>query len=914
MDVAAEEIKKLVQRVLPDRPHHLSISATARYPVGPGLWPKNSPLQYTTFVSEVDRGLLFTRPYFDIQLDDNDEGTAKNNKSTHHSTDAAAAGGTPAATGSKGESKKPLTKMSFKDYQQSKQLKLSSQTPDSGAARSAAKPSKSSDNMASVERQRLPPKPEFIGDRKFHSPSKSPRPPIHSPSVADNRKRIAEINDSASRPHKRSRSDTSMSSNSPPHASSSKYPGRIHEPPSPLDLDSRRDERSRPQMNGQSSQAKQREKYRERDRDGERVRDRERDRDRDHRERERDRDRDRDRDRVRDRDRGDRGDRDRERERDRDRDRDAVRERDRDHRDRDRERDRERERDRGDRDKDRERDRPRERERERERERDKDRDKADTHRRSPPSPTAPRTNGHKVAKDRERERDRERDRDRGRERSRTPDNDHAATSSLPPILSPLHFTSDSLAKRPRASTGTSVSSAKGKAEPSKKEDSPFVMPPLLSPTLPAIVEEELSRLNKKTPLKDLDTKPTPAQAPIPAHPTTAGKKLSSRNNVDTEMEDAVSKDVPGKKSLVVILKYKKKNSKRVKGLLALQPTPSPRSSTFPKQSDRAISIEDTPSPAQPVTKKRPVFSDTSNDLLPPPPSTASSSFKHPKTFADKSVAAASRTSAGPGTPLKSTPMARATSNTSQVPTPGDSTSLTPRSSDRPPTSQGLGEYSGSNSTSSNVTVLEFRQRYNTFLKLGTKLKHDRDDIIRNRMAANGGPPPPKADSTNVAPARVLTPAEKKRVACLSLEMVMSYLIAFKSINRGRFIERRPGDVKFFTNLLPHFVELRSHVRQIRPLEVMAVQLRAICVEQITTILLSQESKIVAAELPQNTKARNEAWAEVGVYSDLVPDSSLKAIIGPWMSVEETVAAILPVMRRWSERESAGWEQELQPPR
>lgn len=169
MDVAAQEITKLVQRILPERPHHLSVSATGRYPVPPGLWPNTSPLQYTTFVSEADRGVLLTRPYFDIQLEPEEDPNNKNKRGkVTSSTDAASSGGNPLGASSKGETKRPVTKMSFKDYQQSKNQKkipgLPADTP--GTTKPDAKPSKSEGTMASfVDRQHLPPKADFNGDR-----------------------------------------------------------------------------------------------------------------------------------------------------------------------------------------------------------------------------------------------------------------------------------------------------------------------------------------------------------------------------------------------------------------------------------------------------------------------------------------------------------------------------------------------------------------------------------------------------------------------------------------------------------------------------------------------------------------------------------------------------------------------------
>ena len=172
MDVAAQEITELVQRILPERPHHLSISATSRYPVPPGLWPNTSPLQYTTYVSEADRGILLTRPYFDMQVEPEEEVNSKIKRNRGlSSADAASPAGMPAGVTSKSEIKKPVTKMSLKDYQQSKNQKKNTTSPQDTLTTSKpeTKSSKGGGTMASVDRQHLPPKPNFSSDRYANS-------------------------------------------------------------------------------------------------------------------------------------------------------------------------------------------------------------------------------------------------------------------------------------------------------------------------------------------------------------------------------------------------------------------------------------------------------------------------------------------------------------------------------------------------------------------------------------------------------------------------------------------------------------------------------------------------------------------------------------------------------------------------
>lgn len=65
METAAERIRSAVKNILPERPHHLALSLETKYPFPPNFWQQPA-LQYSTFLSDADRGILLTRPYFDI--------------------------------------------------------------------------------------------------------------------------------------------------------------------------------------------------------------------------------------------------------------------------------------------------------------------------------------------------------------------------------------------------------------------------------------------------------------------------------------------------------------------------------------------------------------------------------------------------------------------------------------------------------------------------------------------------------------------------------------------------------------------------------------------------------------------------------------------------------------------------------
>ncbi|KAK3487078.1 hypothetical protein B0T13DRAFT_452236 [Neurospora crassa] len=68
MEGAEKNADRLAKRILPQRPHHLTLSLTDKYPEPAGFWytGKSHRLQYTTFLSDCDRGILITRPSYDI--------------------------------------------------------------------------------------------------------------------------------------------------------------------------------------------------------------------------------------------------------------------------------------------------------------------------------------------------------------------------------------------------------------------------------------------------------------------------------------------------------------------------------------------------------------------------------------------------------------------------------------------------------------------------------------------------------------------------------------------------------------------------------------------------------------------------------------------------------------------------------
>ncbi|KAK4455602.1 hypothetical protein QBC34DRAFT_71025 [Podospora aff. communis PSN243] len=121
MDGAAKSIDIVAKCILPQRPHHLSLSSAYKYPKPDGFWftGESSPLQYLTFVSDADRGILYTRASYEIC--EEPEG---------------APAAMPVKVLAKGEVKK---KLSIKDYQRKKN-NSASPTDNEPAVKSEARP------------------------------------------------------------------------------------------------------------------------------------------------------------------------------------------------------------------------------------------------------------------------------------------------------------------------------------------------------------------------------------------------------------------------------------------------------------------------------------------------------------------------------------------------------------------------------------------------------------------------------------------------------------------------------------------------------------------------------------------------------------------------------------------------------
>lgn len=450
--------------------------------------------------------------------------------------------------------------------------------------------------------------------------------------------------------------------------------------------------------------------------------------------------------------------------------------------------------------------------------------------------------------------------------------DTSSKHLVPPLLSPLHPAIDdeletiNPKKKPVDKDAGSKSQSKlNKSEVIPKKQRPVSqeLPALLSPTLPAIVEEELLRVGK------IISKGESSQA--------LGQSLEALNNGRKPRPRDMAEEDGKRKSHIVTLKIRKHLRQRIRHLLAL-PSKSKK--------ERSVSVEDTP----PLAKKRPRVSEPNTEAPAPPIAT-----KRPKA----SEAYAGKAPYTPPNPSASIP--QAVSGSSQLQTPGGRVAQTPGAREVPPPSRG----------GPNKEVLN--GRFSAMCRLGKKLKHDRDKEKQkqtNGAATNGGQP---ERSTG----------DELRPAMLTMEMILAYMIAFRSQNQAEEMGGGRVDEKNWYTLDAHLGELRGMTRHSPPLLTLAVQLHGILINELLRVYSMQGTAATEPKIDEkNTRKvmrvlKNSfgIWSEADKCRSKLTDERMKTpAMGPWTSPYTAAADALSVMGRVADREHVNWRAEVVSPK
>lgn len=456
------------------------------------------------------------------------------------------------------------------------------------------------------------------------------------------------------------------------------------------------------------------------------------------------------------------------------------------------------------------------------------------------------------------------------------------SSSVPPLLSPLRIDgldpkSEDLKtiraspkkKPPEISNAKPAKKSRDDREPSpspKKRKLPLKVPPLLSPTLPPIVMEELERMKKTAPAKDNQKSSQMEESPQPsAQKTVKASKRDETIYVENKKDEA--------ESFVVTLKYKKRNAKRVERLLALQPR-------IKRQADGL--------------KKEELSMRERTDSLEP-----STSRKRPRTAADAHPAEATkrpRTSENlqPSTPLpkQSASMTRVASSSSLAGTPGTSNDLTPGA---PPHSE---------SRRAPVDVEQVRRlmsRANAFRELGTKLKHERDAIMRGAR----GPASERDHYIGMA---------------AGTQCLLAYMLSFKIETDARDLEQRARVCTTWKELMPLLRVIKNDCGKNNQISALIVRMQGICLVYMGRALWSYPNQPEAAkDLLQNSKEQHDVWRQaekarkgLGVYDGSSSSNDGGVVgklidrLGPWSSPEDATPVAIEILRR-SMRYNEHWK-------
>ncbi|ESZ90396.1 hypothetical protein SBOR_9232 [Sclerotinia borealis F-4128] len=557
-------------------------------------------------------------------------------------------------------------------------------------------------------------------------------------------------------------------------------------------------------------------------------------------------------------------------------------------------------------------------------------------------------------------------------------------NNLPPLLSPLpaDLTTPTTFDGPKkadqkASSSSTPSKFKpslsGKKLPLKESSlpqglspntpptsvSPFQLPPLLSPTLPDIVEAALAEHKEKSDKQKESDKPISApehrqeksglltveerhtqarkpDAPGVARKTTTGAKIGhppkrSASSTPLQKDREVSKAPVSSQSLIVKLPYSKKNATTIERLLRLSPRPSPEflkldairkkdgnevmmalgsSKKVPVVSTKTAlndsgldSEEDIPLSSQSkktVSKKRP------SDVLPlksePPSKRAKGPDSLDVTTSRKTVPSPLKTPMRPGTSQKSllaTPKKSEGSRAAMVRvTSSDGNPQTPQGANITATTP--------QSVSANKSEL--------IREFARKLKKKGE-----RMTRVGG------DQHQLKPV-----TERSAGVMVVFECICLYMRYFKGLPcaspKETSYNQKGMNANNWEGILPMLNWLGGISKDIPVLQALFAHLNAVCQEECTRAFFSMRPSPGNAEDDRAKDNRNwskqqacdsrrhEAWRHSNfVGYKLLRNFSLKGeptVVGPWTSVGSITTYCMEVCTAFNKKEKLGWEKDV----
>ncbi|TFB04666.1 hypothetical protein CCMA1212_002984 [Trichoderma ghanense] len=479
----------------------------------------------------------------------------------------------------------------------------------------------------------------------------------------------------------------------------------------------------------------------------------------------------------------------------------------------------------------------------------------------------------------------------------TPTKAEAQKSSVPPLLSPLHLTFDdrdaedrSLAKQnkkrsqeePHAQPKSPSRQHKKSESTSelKKQKSPLRLPPLLSPTLPPVVEAAL-QLRKKGSLELLEGKPAKGKDDKEKEPPSKKKRPVANDYSDDDEDDEPLLQRP-RKSLVVTLKVPKKLRRDFKRILALSSSTAARKELQAQNQERSAAPEDSFQP--PPARKRPVVPGDAAGTR-----ETSTSQKKPRV---PDIPSSSRLPA-PTTPSKrgATSMSRVSSSNSLAQTPGDNTvnatPSAPASSDRRVNGQAMNH-------PESVEARAMRDKEARLSTLGRRLKHEADTAMRG--GANGNEP------------------DLKRGYAISVESLLAFMAGFQAQNMYRGLCNKRSDPSGWSSLFPllEFIEgqmkrQEAHTRRFLPLYMLVIHIHLLAITELIRCHVAVEnSTITVTDFARLERTRFRLWGQLSETLNNIENPALRLDIPQQEPLDDGLSAIHRMLIDWCHHEDVDW--------
>ena len=509
----------------------------------------------------------------------------------------------------------------------------------------------------------------------------------------------------------------------------------------------------------------------------------------------------------------------------------------------------------------------------------------------------------------------------------------AGKLTIPPLLSPLDMTLEpgkgvsspsGAGKSPsdKTTSGRVASKPSRVAEHRTESRKPKTrVPPLLSPTLPPIVERRLVR-RKMTPSKgESDGQGGPNR------PVLQRERRDARKSYDMVLKNVhrvlprppprppprPTRPAPKKRSLVVRLECGKRIARKIQMVLSRPPASVKEGARKEREREKKRSRLLDPGPPPPpaaASASTPSHSQARKRPMPHNYETSSRANKKPRTNetvrGKALVPLGSQSATAPSTPSKATAMARVASNSSVMGRLGETKAPSP-----PPTNQTKDHSLRPMDEETSRAAERMRKEGQRFINLGTKLKHQRDEIMgyKSRGAAEHASP---------------APSQVRKACAVGVESLMAYTIGFKVLNEGRDMERKPKDARGWESLIPHLRIIRGETRHYVQLQGLVTVLSAVVLEELECVMASGFPGAGDANQFQGwikrmmdlVRMRVQAWqrGRQGLVRmrnlGWTGTAARLEQVGPWMNGEDVVWIGLKVLKKWTDDEGVDWTGEL----